>query len=290
MRVVVHLSDLHFGRIHEPLVEPLLAVIKAEKPDLVAVSGDLTQRARTAQFLEARAFLDRIPFPKLVVPGNHDVPLHNLFARFARPLCKYRRYIQSELCPFFADGELAVVGLNTARSLTTKYGRLDDEQMALLADRFRPFGPEVTKILVTHHPFDLPPGYEDRKQLVGRSEMAMAVIATSGVDLLLSGHLHLTYTSLTATRYKIAGYSALLVQAGTATSTRGRGEANSFNILRVEPGRIAAERILWNPEVGLFQLAATAVFERGDSGWNRGEEAHPSGAQELMAAPGAAAA
>jgi diacylglycerol kinase family enzyme len=105
MRVIVHLSDLHFGRIDHPLLEPLLTVIKATEPHLVAVSGDLTQRARSEQFDEAKAFLDRIPFPRLVVPGNHDISLHNLFERFVRPLRKYRELITPDLTPFHFDGK-----------------------------------------------------------------------------------------------------------------------------------------------------------------------------------------
>jgi 3',5'-cyclic AMP phosphodiesterase CpdA len=276
MRVVVHLSDLHFGRIDQPLIEPLVCVIKAASPHLVTVSGDLTQRARSEQFEQARAFLDRLPFPRLVVPGNHDISLHNLFDRFIRPLRKYCQHITSDLMPFHFDGEIAVLGLNTARSFTTKYGRINSTQMGAVAERFEPLGREITKILVTHHPFDLPPGYDDQDQLVGRAERSMNVLAKSGVDLILSGHLHLAHTGLTAKRYKIEGHSALVVQAGTATSTRGRGEANSFNILRVEAERITVERILWHAQSASFQLASSLTYCRGLEGWRPVEEARPT--------------
>src|SRR2546422_11690571 len=118
MRTVVHLSDLHFGRVDHNLLAPLVKSVTSIKPDLVAVPGDLTQRARSHQFREARAFLDLLPQPKIVVPGNHDVPLHNVYSRFVQPLTKYRRYISEDLQPFFADEEIAVIGVNTARSLT----------------------------------------------------------------------------------------------------------------------------------------------------------------------------
>ena len=93
MRTIVHLSDIHFGRVDPRLVAPLVDAVRAAAPDLVAVSGDLTQRARRRQFEQARAFLDKLPPPILAVPGNHDVPLFNLPARFLDPFGGYRRHI-----------------------------------------------------------------------------------------------------------------------------------------------------------------------------------------------------
>src|SRR4030095_274047 len=132
MRTIVHLSDLHFGRIDPAVVAPLIETIRQIKPDLVAVSGDLTQRARSHQFEEARAFLDELPKPQIVVPGNHDVPLHNVFARFLEPLTKYRRYITDDLQPVYEDEEVAIVGVNTARSLVFKGGRINESQVSRL--------------------------------------------------------------------------------------------------------------------------------------------------------------
>ena len=118
MKKIVHLSDLHFGLVDHSTVEPLIAVVKEIAPDVVAVSGDLTQRARSQQFEEARAFLDRLPKPQVVVPGNHDVPLYDVYSRFARPLDKWRRFISEEVEPVYDDEEMVVSGVNTARSLT----------------------------------------------------------------------------------------------------------------------------------------------------------------------------
>src|SRR6188474_1283976 len=119
MRTIVHLSDLHFGRLDERIIPPLLDQIDRLAPDLVAISGDLTQRARRRQFEHARAFLNRMPYPRLVVPGNHDVPLFNLAARLLDPFGGYRRHISPDLEPAHIDREMAVVGLNSARALTT---------------------------------------------------------------------------------------------------------------------------------------------------------------------------
>ena len=219
MRTLVHLSDLHFGRVDPQIIAPLIKTVSEIKPDLVAVSGDLTQRARSHQFREARAFLDALPQPQIVVPGNHDVPLHNVFTRFLQPLDKYKRYITDDLQPVYADEEIVVVGVNTARSLTIKGGRINEDQVARIREKLRGSS-EVVKVVVTHHPFDLPEGYNDR-ELVGRAQMAMTGLADCGADLFLAGHLHVSHTGHTAKRYNIRGHSALVVQAGTASSTRG---------------------------------------------------------------------
>ena len=110
MRTIVHLSDLHFGRIDQAIVEPLATTVTEIKPDVVVVSGDLTQRARSEQFQEAREFLDELPHPQIIVPGNHDVPLYNVFQRFLEPLDKYRRYITDDLEPFYSDEQIALLG------------------------------------------------------------------------------------------------------------------------------------------------------------------------------------
>jgi 3',5'-cyclic AMP phosphodiesterase CpdA len=266
VRSIVHLSDIHFGRINQQVIAPLIEAITKLTPDLVAVSGDLTQRARTRQFTEARSFLDRLPTPQIVVPGNHDVPLHNVVARFLQPLHKYRRYITDDLRPFYHDDEIAVLGVNTARSLTIKDGRINEEQVAWMSERLCACDPGVVKIVVTHHPFDLPEGQNERN-LVGRARMAMGVLARCGVDLFLAGHLHVSHTSHSAIRYKIKGYSALVVEAGTAASDRGRGEENAFNVLRIDRLQIAVERFEWQPERGAFGLVMCERFRHTSDGW-----------------------
>ena len=271
MRSIVHLSDIHFGRVDPAVVGPLIETINQIAPDVVAVSGDLTQRARSHQFKEARAFLDALPQPQIVVPGNHDVPLHNVFARFVQPLHKYRRYITNDLRPFHYDNEIAVLGVSTARSLTVKGGRINQQQADWMRDRLCAFDPEVVKIVVTHHPFDVPEGHDERN-LVGRAHMAMERLASCGADVFLAGHLHVSHTTHSAKRYKIKGHSALVVQAGTATSDRGRGEANSFNVIRVERANIAIERLEWQPERGRFSPAETENFRHTPDGWIRVEE------------------
>jgi 3',5'-cyclic AMP phosphodiesterase CpdA len=270
MRTIAHLSDLHFGRIQEGIVEALIRMIHELRPDLTAISGDLTQRARVPEFEQAREFLRALPGPKIVVPGNHDVPLYNLYARFARALLRYRRYISPELEPFFIDDEIAVQGLNTARSLTFKGGRVNKRQIALLGDRLGGLQ-HLTKIVVTHHPFDLPERYPENA-LVGRARMALMRLAASGIDLFLAGHLHVGITEKIPLRFNVGGRSPLLLQAGSATSSRRRGHPNSFNFIRVHRPWITVERFDAFDTGEIFRRAAIARFEHTDAGWIASDE------------------
>lgn len=268
MRTLVHLSDVHFGRVDEAIIEPLIENINDIKPDIVAVSGDLTQRARVREFKAARAFLDALPHPQIVVPGNHDIPLHNILFRFVRPLDKYRRYITGDMHPSYVDDEIAVFGVNTARSLTIKGGRINEAQVVRLRENLSSLGPDATRIVVTHHPFDVPEGH-DEGDLVGRARMAIEELAGCGADLFLAGHLHVSHTGHTAKRYKLGRRSSLVVQAGTASSTRGRGEANSFNVIRISRPKITIERFEWQPSRAVFVVSGTERFRLGSEGWTR---------------------
>src|SRR5471032_2296443 len=176
MRTIVHLSDLHFGRVDEALLAPLRQLVNALAPDVLVVSGDLTQRARREEFQAARAFLDTLPGPQIVVPGNHDIPLYNVARRFLTPLLHYQRYVTLDLAPRYVDEEIAVLGINTARSLTFKDGRINGAQIAQIRQRLGQADPHLTRIIVTHHPFDLPEA-SDADKLVNRAPEAMAAFA-----------------------------------------------------------------------------------------------------------------
>jgi 3',5'-cyclic AMP phosphodiesterase CpdA len=266
MRTLVHLSDLHFGRFDDRIVTPLIQRLRDINPDVIAISGDLTQRALRGQFVQARAFLDALPFPKLIVPGNHDVPFYNVPARLLNPFGPYRRFIAEDLEPIFVDDEIAVVGLNSARGLVIHgRGRLNEVQVQRAADRLRPLPTRLIRVIVTHHPFDLPEGFPSG-HLVGRAEMAVARLVEVGADLFLAGHLHLSHIGHTAERYKIAGHSALVVQAGTL-STRERGEANTFNVLQVARPDMSIDRYTWDTTNERFVPSWSGKFHHTEHGW-----------------------
>jgi 3',5'-cyclic AMP phosphodiesterase CpdA len=265
MRTIVHLSDLHFGRLDGRVVGSLLSAINELEPSLVAISGDLTQRARRRQFEEARAFLESIRSPRLVIPGNHDIPLYGIATRFLAPLADYRRFIADDVEPVFLDEEIVVLGLNSVRSLTFGRGRLNERQVSRAVEKLRGVAPSLIKIIVTHHPFDLPADYASH-HLVGRAHMAMAQLAALGADLFLAGHLHVSHIGHTAERYEIAGHDALVVQAGTI-STRLRGEANAFNILYVERPFITVVCRTWDAVRQTFLESSRRKFRHTVQGW-----------------------
>lgn len=266
MRTLVHLSDLHFGRVDRTIADALAELIARLDPQVVAVSGDLTQRARRWQFRAARVFLDSLPRPQIVVPGNHDIPLFNLPARFLNPLGGYRRYISDDLQPLHADAEIAVLGLNTTRSTSLKGGAVQYRDLPRMCDMLGRLGDGVVKIIVGHHPFGEP---SDASAPLVRSAdtRAIAQLAHAGTDVFLTGHLHLSYTGHTAERYDIGGRAAIVVEAGTATSTRMRGETNAFNLLRIDRGHVAVERFEWQPSRRVFAVTDVKRFERSSKGW-----------------------
>lgn len=249
MRTLIHISDLHFGREDARIAEALLNDIAGQRPDVVAISGDFTQRARRRQFRAAREWLRRLPVPTVSVPGNHDIPLYDLARRALRPLDRFRRYITAEDMPLFHDEEIAVLGINTARSLAWKEGRISLDQIRAIRDRLCEVPDRVFKVLVTHHPF-IPPPPEvamggRAPKLVGRVDLALRSIESCGIELLLAGHLHLGYSGDVAGHHIEVERSILVAQAGTAMSDRRRGEPNGYNLIRIDPPHLELTVRAW---------------------------------------------
>jgi 3',5'-cyclic AMP phosphodiesterase CpdA len=264
---IVHLSDLHFGTADPAITELVVNKVVEVAPAVVVVSGDLTQRARSREFIEARAFLDRLPEPQIIVPGNHDVPLYNVFDRFFRRLDKFGKYITADLRPTYIDDKVAIIGINTARSFTIKGGRINKGDISYIRSKFCGLHEEMLKVVVTHHPFDLPDGHSEN-DVVGRAGRAMPMISECGGDVFLAGHLHVSHIETTAKRYKLDnGRLALIIQAGTATSARMRNEPHSFNVIEFEHPRLLVERLECRSISEGFTSAEQKVYVHGDKGW-----------------------
>jgi 3',5'-cyclic AMP phosphodiesterase CpdA len=276
MARLVQLSDLHFGAHDDRLVEAVERSVDALEPDLVVISGDFTQRARTEQFAEACRFLDRLQdagHEVLGVPGNHDVPLYDVLRRFLSPLSRYRRFIDDSLCPFVELPGVAVLGINTARSLTFKDGRINQDQVEFIRDTFARTSNAVFRVLVTHHPlFALKVG-DEITSAIGRQELALDAVQDAGVDLLLAGHNHQAETHWASDLVTRAG-GALVVQAGTATSTRVREQDQSFNTIDVGERSVTITVNAWN---GTQFLASDAQrFGWREGRWSEARAAEPA--------------
>ncbi|MFL6758672.1 metallophosphoesterase family protein [Sphingomonas sp.] len=267
MTRIVHLSDLHFGAHDERLVEAVEWQADKLKPDLIVISGDFTQRARTEEFREACEFLDRLRergHEVLGVPGNHDVPLYDVLRRFLSPLARYRRFIDDTLCPFIELPGVAVLGINTARSLTFKDGRLNRDQVEFIRETFARTSGETLRILVTHHPLLALRVGEEVERAIGRQELALDAVEESGVDMLLAGHNHHALSHDAGDLVTRAG-GVLVVQAGTATSTRVREQEQSFNTIDIAEGVATITVHAWKS--GDFRASDAQRYEWQDGRW-----------------------
>ncbi len=268
MTTIYHISDLHFGRERPPLVQSLIAEINAHAPELVAVSGDLTQSARRREFAATRDFLAQLAPPVLVVPGNHDVPDLDLIRRLLRPWRRYGRYITEDLYPSYSSPTLAVLGLNSARRWSPhadwSRGRLSAHQMQEVERFFAGAEPSAARVVVVHHPFivhELVIG----RGVIGRKEMALRCFGQSQVDLMLSGHLHIHHSETMAAQ--AGGRTLVAAQAGTTLSDRlVAGYANSFNAIEIDRDRIRIRIRCWS-EGGGFRDCAHLGYRRAAAGW-----------------------
>ena len=267
MTRIVHLSDLHFGAHDERLVEAVAHDIDALGPDLLVISGDFTQRARTEQFKEACQFLEELRdhgHEVLGVPGNHDVPLYDVLRRFLSPLARYRRFIDESLCPFVELKGIAVLGINTARSLTFKDGRINKDQVTFIRETFARAAPRAMRILVTHHPlFSMQIG-SDVERAIGRQDLAIDAIDDAGVDMVLAGHHHHA-SSQDASELVTRAGGVLVVQAGTATSTRVREQEQSYNVIDLADGEVEITVHAWNGT--LFRATEPRRYEWVNGHW-----------------------
>lgn len=277
-RTLAHLSDVHFGRISdERVVTALVDEVNDADLDLVVVSGDLTQRARTREFKAARAMLDAFEPPVIVVPGNHDVRAwwHNPFDRLWRSSKRFRKHISEDLTPQFAVDGLAAFGLNSAHGWTIKGGRIRPEHVRKMTAFFRGQPDDAFRVLVVHHHLLLLDGLGDHDVSRG-ARLALEAARRARVDLVLCGHLHTSHVApveLAPAGDADAGHRLVIASAGTATSNRGRGTdrgVNFYNWVEVGPDRFSVCERQFSPDSGRFDTARTTTFDR-DRGTAEGE-------------------
>ncbi len=281
MRRILHISDVHFGPRHqEDRARGVAALVAERRPDLLVVSGDLTQRAKPAQFRAVREWIAGLPVPALAVPGNHDVPMYRFWERAAAPFGAWRRHFGHPLEPTWSDGELYVVGVNSAYNWTIENGRLTSSRLRRLEEQFASAPDGACRIAVIHHEVLVAPGFARRKAL-RNARAASAALARAGVELVLSGHLHQAWTGSTAASYPEIDPPFHVAFSGTTTSSRGRGTergGNSCNWIEVEEERIRVGKLLWVGGRCRFEPADEVALRRGAG--RESQQARTPGARE----------
>jgi 3',5'-cyclic AMP phosphodiesterase CpdA len=261
MMTLAHISDLHFGRESPQLIEGLWQNLELIEPQLVVISGDLTQRARKKEFMAARAFLDSLQWPFLVTAGNHDISADNLAERFFHPWRKWHIYIGSPLEPVLVGKDHITIGVNTARrsgySLDWSRGRINSRQIEAIAEYLAEEEEERLRVIVAHHPFWVPVEYSHR-HIIGGRNMALNKLTEAGVDIILSGHIHSAYTHIVN--------GLIISHAGTTISSRLEANyPNSYQIIRGDRKKLSVESREWK---GLsFVSSGNRTFSRVQGRW-----------------------
>jgi len=268
MTLLMQISDTHFGTERPAVVEALVRLVHEQAPEVIVVSGDITQRATRRQFDAARQFFERLGnIPILIIPGNHDIPLFNLLARLFTPLRNYQRACGNDLEPVFISNRWLIVCVNTTRAYRHKDGEVSCTQTKRVADLLQTASPEQLRIVVVHQPVAVV-GDKDRTNLLHGRDAAVPCWATAGADLVMGGHIHVPYVLPLHECYDHLPGRHWAVQAGTAVSTRVRqGTGNSVNLIRYpdcqQPRHCILER--WDcdePEMG-FQCFSTHTLACG---------------------------
>ena len=260
MTTIAHISDLHFGTEEGAIADGLLRDVASQEPSVVALSGDLTQRALAPQFRAARAYVDRLPRPVLAVPGNHDLPLYNLAARAVRPRNGYRRAINRNTEPRFVRADVALVSVDSTRHYFWKDGRVSARQLDAMADAFAGAPASACRIVMMHHPCVVPPTFPKHNR-VDNADACLAAFAAANVEVVLAGHMHDAFVVHLDADPPRRQRAMVLSQAGTAISSRRRSQPNSYNIIRVSEREIGVTIRRWDGDK--FSPGEEERFPRG---------------------------
>ena len=261
MSVLIQISDTHFGTEQPQVMAALTALVKQQQPNLLVLSGDITQRARPAEFHAARSFMDSLHTPFVAIPGNHDIPLLDIWARLRKPYARHIAAFGAELEPVYSSSDLLLICINTTRAWRHRMGEISPQQIGHVADLLSRASSEQLRIVVVHQPIAVARPADAIHLLRGHTH-ALHTWAKAGADLVMGGHIHLPYLQ------PLQGLARPMwaVQAGTAISSRLRsGVPNSVNILRwgidAAQGGCQIEQWDFSAKERVFKLAkSNAVY------------------------------
>ena len=277
LRSLLHISDIHFGPFHLPASTAALSRLIADRsPDVAVIAGDLTQRAKPHQFQAAREWVNGLPCPAVVVPGNHDVPLYRVWERIFSPFGAFRRHFAHQLEGSYQDQELCILGVNSAFNWTTKHGALRYRRVREVSEAFAAAPSGRFRIVVTHHPLILPELFAGERLARG-AERAMELFAAAGVDLVLAGHVHQFFLASAGDFCPKLGETPRLLHCGTPTTSRGRGaerRRNSCNWITVGDELVEVQQ--WVLRGQAFEPARAECWRRDGAGGSRGVVSQPA--------------
>lgn len=245
MSVILHASDLHFGKADETMANAFLQEIEKHNPDLVILSGDFTQVGSRAEFKQAADFIQKIRAPVFTVPGNHDIPRYELWNRFADPMKNYRDFIAPMPDSVFENDDVFVVGINTARPIVPHWnwanGMVSRDQVIATHNQFRNAPDDKVRIFVCHHPL-LNIESAPIDTIVWGSTDLLYALEHQHVDLILTGHVH--HASVLPHEEGLS--HPVMVGSASATSTRLRDQKNGYNLIRILKDRIHVDLVHWD--------------------------------------------
>lgn len=267
------MSDLHFGRPAVPLqIDAIEALIQDEQFDVVAISGDVSQRARSGEFQRAQVFLrdaKRVS-ETIVVPGNHDVRWWNAPMGFGDPdalYVDYRTYIDSELEPVLDVAGARLVGLNTSHGITRRtltwnmrdlsvMGDVTRAQLERLRTRMDAAPADAARVVVMHH--NPVRGELSQRHGLKHTKKVLGAFAEMSVDLVLCGHDHQEAIHFVEHTKK----GTVISTAGTVSSRSRGGRPSSVNAIDVTAEEIHIVTWIWEPTARRFGPGPVKVFAR----------------------------
>ena len=273
MTKIFHVSDLHFGKPAVPeQIAAIETLIQEARFDVVAVSGDFSQRARAGEFQRARVFMRdaELVSRTIGVPGNHDVSWWRAPLGFGDPeriYENYRKYLSAELEPVLRVPGVTLAGLNTSHGVTRRtltwnvrdisiIGDVRRSQLTRLREVFESSPDSDARVVVMHH--NPVKGELSQRHGLKRTKKILGAFAEMGVDLVLCGHDHQE-----AVHYiEHTRRGTVISTAGTVSNRSRGGRPSSVNVINIEPGMIEVTTFVWSKEHDTFKAGPHRCFER----------------------------
>lgn len=273
LSTIFHCSDLHFGHPAVPeQYEAIEALIQERRYDVVAISGDVSQRARSGEFQRAREFIRQAQkvSPLIVVPGNHDVawwyaPLG--MGNSDRMLANYRAYISQELEPVLRVAGVTLVGLNTSQGVTRHtltwnlrdigiIGQLTREQIERAREEFDHSRADDARVIVMHH--NPVKGELSQRHGLKNTQRILGAFAEMRVDLVLCGHDHQEAVHFIEHTKR----GTIISTSGTISNRSRGGRPGSVNSIRITDTQIEVSTLVWSADARNFVAGPVKSFPR----------------------------